>query len=96
MVAEAARAWVQTHPDSLDLYLSPQLEDYQTRRVRDKDWPQLVETIAASFIRSAKDRRLTPDKLRQALDQQPAPLLLAEMGWAIYSDYQRASPTAAQ
>ena len=91
MVAEAARAWVQTHPDSLDLYLSPQLEDYQTRRVRDKDWPQLVETIAASFIRSAKDRRLTPDKLRQALDQQPAPLLLAEMGWAIYSDYQRAT-----
>jgi DNA helicase-2/ATP-dependent DNA helicase PcrA len=90
MVAEAARAWVQTHPDFLDLYLSPQLEDYQTRRVRDKDWPELVKTIASSFIRSAKDRRLTPDKLRQALNQQPAPLPLAEMGWAIYSDYQRA------
>jgi DNA helicase-2/ATP-dependent DNA helicase PcrA len=90
MIAEAARAWVQTHPDFLDLYLSPQLEDYQTRRVRDKDWPELVKTIAASFIRSAKDRRLTPDKLRHALDQQLAPLPLAEMGWAIYSDYQRA------
>ena len=90
MIADAARAWVQTHPDFLDLYLSPSLEDYQTRKVRDKYWPELVETIASSFIRSAKDRRLTPDKLRHALDQQPAPLPLAEMGLAIYSDYQRA------
>src|SRR5574341_2584253 len=98
MIADAARAWVQTHPDfpstssgqRLDQYISPALDDYQTRKVRDKDWPELVESIASSFIRSAKDRRLTPDKLRLALDRQPAPLPLAEMGLTIYSDYQRA------
>ena len=32
----------------------------------------------------------TPDKLRIALDRQPAPLSLAHMGLDIYSDYQRA------
>ncbi|MGA7192041.1 MAG: UvrD-helicase domain-containing protein, partial [Anaerolineales bacterium] len=80
MIADAARAWVQTHPDFLDQYISTALDDYQTRRVRDKDWPQLIETLAASFIRSAKDRRLAPDKLRLALDRQPAPLSLAHMG----------------
>ncbi len=90
MIADAARAWVQTHPDFLDQYISPLLDDYQTRRVRDKDWPDLIESIASSFIRSAKDRRLTPDKLRLALDRQPAPLSLAEMELTIYSDYQRA------
>ncbi len=90
MIADAARAWVQTHPDFLDQYISSALDDYQTRRVRDKDWPQLIETLASSFIRSAKDRRLTPDKLRLALDHQPAPLSLAHMGLDIYSDYQRA------
>ena len=90
MIADAARAWVQTYPDFLDQYISTALDDYQTRRVRDKDWPELIETLAASFIRSAKDRRLTPDKLRLALDRQPAPLSLAHMGLDIYSDYQRA------
>jgi DNA helicase-2/ATP-dependent DNA helicase PcrA len=90
MIADAARAWVQTHPEFLDQYISSALDDYQTRRVHDKDWPDLIESIASSFIRSAKDRRLTPDKLRLALDRQPAPLSLAHMGLDIYSDYQRA------
>jgi len=90
MIADAARAWVQTHPDVLDQYISTALDDYQTRRVRGKDWPELIENLATSFIRSAKDRRLTPDKLRLALDRQPASLSLAHMGLDIYSDYQRA------
>ncbi|MCL4527957.1 MAG: ATP-dependent helicase [Chloroflexi bacterium] len=90
MIADAARAWVQTHPDFLDQYISPALDDYQTRRVRDKDWPDLIDSIASSFIRSAKDRRLTPDKLRLALDRQPASLSLAQLGLDVYSDYQRA------
>ena len=90
MISDAARAWVQTHPDFLDQYISSALDDYQTRRVRDKDWPQLIETLASSFIRSAKDRRLTPDKLRLALDRQPTTLSLTHMGLDIYSDYQRA------
>jgi len=90
IVADAARAWAQTHSDFLDQYITPLLDEHQIRKVRDRDWPELIESIASSFIRSAKDRRLTPDKLRIALERQPAPLPLAKMGWTIYSDYQRA------
>jgi len=90
MIAEAARAWVQAHPELLDEYISAALDEHQVRRVREKDWPELIESLASSFIRSAKDRRLTPDGLRRALERQPAPLPLAQMGLEIYADYQRA------
>jgi DNA helicase-2/ATP-dependent DNA helicase PcrA len=52
--------------------------------------PDMLDTLALAFIRSSKDRRLTPDALRLLLDRQPAPFPLAEMGLTIYSDYQRA------
>ena len=48
-----------------------------------------MQSTSLSFIRYAKDRELTPDALRQRLDDLPAPLPLAEMGCAIYQDYQR-------
>src|SRR5690349_23983417 len=50
----------------------------------------MMASVALAFIRSAKDRRLTPEKLRALLDRQPAELPLAEMGLEIYADYQRA------
>ena len=41
-------------------------------------------------IRYAKDREMTPEALRLHLDDLPMPLPLAEMGLALYADYQRA------
>jgi len=90
MIREAADAWTRTHPDFLSQYILPTLSDYEARNVENKYWADQVEQLAGSFIRSAKDRRLTPDKLRLALERQPAPLSLAQMGLNIYSDYQRA------
>lgn len=88
---EVARAWLQTHAEALLAeYQRPDLEEYQAARVRREHLPELVESLALAFIRSAKDRRLTPEALRGLLDQAPGPLPLAEMGWAIYADYQRA------
>ena len=87
---EASLAWLQAHPGELDDYL---LEDMDAGR---RDWvhrqqlPELVTGIALAFIRSAKDKRLTPDRLRALLDQSPAKLPLAGMGLAVYTDYQRA------
>jgi DNA helicase II / ATP-dependent DNA helicase PcrA len=90
MISEAARAWVQAHPDYLTEYVSSSLDENQRRRVEGKSWPELVNSLAASFIRSAKDRRLTPELLQIGLDRQPGQLRLAQMGLLIYSDYQRA------
>jgi DNA helicase II / ATP-dependent DNA helicase PcrA len=90
MISDASRAWVQSHPDYSREYISSSLDETQTRRVEGKNWPDLVNSLAVGFIRSAKDRRLTPEQLKSGLARQPGRLPLAEMGQMIYSDYQRA------
>jgi len=87
---EAAQAWLRANPTVLDEFLDPGMDDDKAAWVR-RDWlPDLVGDIALGFIRTAKDKQLTPERLRQHLDELPVPLPLAEMGIAIYADYQRA------
>src|SRR5512143_2482787 len=87
---EAVGAWLSAHPDSLDDYLDPAMDESKRDWVRRQQLPDLVGSLALAFIRSAKDRRLTPDQLQRHLERAPAPLPLAEMGLAIYADYQLA------
>ncbi|MCP4140538.1 MAG: ATP-dependent helicase [Chloroflexi bacterium] len=87
---EAVSAWLAANPNALDDFLDPDMEESKRDWTRRQQLPQALENIALAFIRSAKDRRILPDQLRYRLNQQPAPLPLAEMGLAIYQDYQRA------
>jgi len=87
---ESVNAWLSAHPDFLDDYLDPALEESKRDWVRRQQLPNMVDSLALAFIRSAKDRLLTPESLRAKLDASPAPLPLAELGWSIYADYQRA------
>jgi len=87
---EAATAWLHAHPDDLNGFLSPELDEGKRAWVLRQQLPELVTDIAMAFIRSAKDNRLTPEGLQARLAAAPAPLPLAEMGLAIYADYQRA------
>ena len=85
---EAVNAWLSSH--SLDDYLDPSLENSKRDWVRRDQLPDMVDSLALAFIRSSKDRLLTPEMLRAKLDASPAPLPLAELGYSIYADYQRA------
>ncbi len=92
---EAVNAWLAANPNALDDYLDPDLEESKKDWARRQQLPAALEGIALAFIRSAKDRRILPEQLRYRLNPstgsgQPAPLPLAEMGLAIYTDYQRA------
>ena len=87
---EAVKAWLSTHAESLDDYLDPNLDAHKADWVRRDQLPEVLSNLALAFIRSSKDRRLTPEKLRGLMDRQPAPLPLAELGLEIYFDYQRA------
>ena len=87
---EAATSWLHAHPGELDAYLSADMDESKHDWIRRQQLPELVTDIALAFIRTAKDNRLSPEALRRLLDQAPAPLPLAEMGLAIYTDYQRA------
>ncbi len=89
IIREASNAWLAARPRELTEYLDPALDDSKRDWVLRQHVPEMIFTLARNFIRLAKDRRLTPDLLRQKLDSAPS-LPLAEMGWAIYADYQRA------
>jgi len=87
---ESVNAWLANHPDFLDDYLDPALDISKRDWMKRQQLPKLVDSLALAFIRSSKDRLLTPDSLRAKLDASFAPLPLAELGWSIYADYQRA------
>jgi ATP-dependent DNA helicase UvrD/PcrA len=86
---EAVQAWLAAHPHDLDDYLDPALEESRRDWVRRDPLPDMVDSLALAFVRSAKDRRLTPQDIRDRLDRSPG-LPLAELGWNVYADYQRA------
>ncbi|MBI2332620.1 MAG: UvrD-helicase domain-containing protein, partial [Chloroflexi bacterium] len=85
---ESVNAWLANH--SLDDYLDPALDNSKRDWVKRQQLPDLLDSLALAFIRSSKDRLLTPEKLRLKLDASFAPLPLAELGYSIYADYQRA------
>ena len=85
---ESVNAWLASH--SLDDYLDPALDQSKLDWVKRQQLPDLLDSLALAFIRSSKDRLLTPESLRAKLDASPAPLPLAELGYSIYADYQRA------
>lgn len=87
---EVARTWLLNHPGAFDEYLNLDLEEYYLNKAMREEIPVLVRAIALSFIRYAKDFQLTPEVLRQRLDRLPVPLPLAEMGWELFADYQKA------
>ena len=85
---ESVNAWLASN--SLDDYLDTGLDQSKRDWVQRQQLPDLLDSLANAFIRSSKDRLLTPEGLRARLDQSPAPLPLAELGWSMYADYQRA------
>ncbi|GAB4516171.1 MAG: ATP-dependent helicase [Anaerolineae bacterium] len=89
ILTDVAKAWLQAHPHGLDDYLLPDLSEQRVEGLRRGPLLDLVKSIAVSFIRTAKDRRLRPDDLRRRLDEMPMPLPLAEMGCELYASYQR-------
>ncbi|MBI3166256.1 MAG: ATP-dependent helicase [Chloroflexi bacterium] len=87
---EAANTWLTTFPNHLDEYLSPELDESKRDWIRRQQLPDLAHNLSLAFIRSCKNLTLTPDDLRQKLNNVPAPLSLAEMGWWVYDKYQQA------
>ncbi len=87
---QVANAWLDEHPFELDEYLNHELDENRLEWVRREKLPDLMQGIAMSYIRTAKDRQLAPDDVAQQLESLPLPLPLAAMGAAMYRDYQRA------
>jgi len=54
-----------------------------------KYWGKLIQTIASSYIRLAKDSQLSPTYLRELINNSKVSYDLLNMGNHIYSEYQR-------
>lgn len=90
ILQSAVRAWLQSNFNQLTDYFRDDLEQNKLSSILRKEFPELLEEIGLSFIRSAKDLQLTPQHLKARLEEIPIPLPLAQLGLAIYEDYQRA------
>jgi len=87
---EAANAWLSTFPNHLDDFFDPEMDNNKRDWVRRQHLPDLVHSLGLAFIRTCKNYALAPDDLRARLNDAPASLPLAEMGWWIYDKYQQA------
>lgn len=87
---DISQAWLRSNPAALDDYLDSQHDENWLAWVRREKLPELVKEIAVSFIRTAKDKMLSPQRMQGRLEEYPAPLPLATMGLEIFTEYQRA------
>lgn len=87
---EAAAAWLRSNPYALEDLIAADVESSKQDWVRRDPLLALVKECAVSFTGLAKDYQLTPEMLLERLAGQEAALPLAQMGAAIYADYQRA------
>ncbi|MBX3063146.1 MAG: ATP-dependent helicase [Anaerolineae bacterium] len=68
MLRDVVAAWLRASGDDLLMpYIDPETEsqDNIMQRIRREELPELAFSIAAAFIRQAKDRELTPQVLRE-------------------------------
>jgi DNA helicase-2/ATP-dependent DNA helicase PcrA len=86
--SQAAEEWLYNNPTAFDPYLDPSLDPGKKNYLLQEKLPDLAETLALQFIRTAKDSELTPDDIRAETDQIPLPLPLVEAGLEIYTKYQ--------
>lgn len=89
IVQDAVSGWVRANREHFNTIISTELQENEINRVFARDWERDVQQIALGFIKQAKDLELEPETIRSRLDMVGEHLPLAEMGWEIYTAYQR-------
>lgn len=89
ILTDIVREWTDAHPEALAAYLSDTVPESKRSWIARDPWPELAQEVATDFIKRAKDLRLTPQALREALGESAHLFPLAQMGLEIYEHYQR-------
>ncbi len=90
ILRDAAVAWLRANPTFYQNFIDPDIDHNRLQSVVSQQWPELMVSLARSFISQAKDLQAPPALIRQALSHLAAPPLLLQMGLEIFEDYQRA------
>ena len=92
---QVAAAWLRGNRHRCEWLLDAEMAPERREFVLRERMPELIEGLAEAFIRYAKGKRVTPDRLQGLLrdrggaggDEDAG---LAEIGASLYADYQRA------
>lgn len=87
LLQDATRKWIRLHPEVI-LGLTSESHSLQNTRVR-TGWQNLIQEIAVSFIRTAKDLGVKPEDIRTRMEEIGWQDELLQMGLEIFSDYQQ-------
>jgi DNA helicase II / ATP-dependent DNA helicase PcrA len=90
ILEDCCQAWLKLHPEILDSYVLPDIEEKKREWIGRDPWPETVQSVAAAFVRRAKDHQIPPEVLLSSLADRGRDLPLAAMGTGIYASYQRA------
>jgi len=90
ILTQAVQTWIQMHTPDLHELIDGGSENENFAYICKKNLPDVLKDTALAFIRTAKDRQVTPEELNQYCQRHPRKLSLAEMCTQIYADYQRA------
>ena len=89
---DVVETWVRTYGQQLlDAYADPEQAGTEqgAHRIRHDELPNMAQRIAETFIRQAKDRRLSHVATRELLDSAGMDLPLVRFGVEVYEAYQR-------
>jgi DNA helicase II / ATP-dependent DNA helicase PcrA len=88
ILQEAVETWVRANPGAPDAFLTDEhVAEMYTRTTR---WPDVVKSVAGSFIRTSKDMQLTEGEIYARLSRRKSsPLPLAALCYDIYDQYER-------
>ena len=89
LLRDISTNWVKANPLMFEAFADPTLEDNRRRWLSREKWPELVQAIARSFIRRAKDRQLTPSAVRETMPAFDGAWSIGAMCLDIYEQYER-------
>jgi len=88
VLEDAANRWLRSHPEFIETYQHLEQNHSQPSKSQ-KDWLELVISIASAFIRQAKDLQATPAVIREKIMAVPDASPLLHLGADIYESYQQ-------
>jgi len=88
LLSEVVDNWLSSNIEFVNTLLKPELRPHKVSQLYKNDIPYLLQSIAKSFIKRAKDYRLTPSNVADLYHQTEFDLPLAKMGLDIYHEYQ--------
>jgi DNA helicase-2/ATP-dependent DNA helicase PcrA len=86
---DAVQSWLRAHPDLLEGYVDPGIEEGRIAWIAREKWPEEMRKAARAFMRRAKDRQWPPEVLQSWLFSRDERWPLAEFCIDAYADYQR-------